>query len=138
MSHSRLSFQSRHRIAPIILTGAVLLGGCVKRVHEAPGLPPGSEMAVRSSMRVETFEVDDLEVRSFQMPLSGTNQRRYQFVVLKQGIKQHDYMVQVLEDGTWALLEVRSDGITLTRSSWTAEPSYAAARAAVISALRGG
>jgi len=60
------------------------------------------------------------------------------FVGLKQGIKQVDFMVQRLDDGTWALLEVRTDGITLTRDTWGAEPSYSAARAAVVAALRGG
>ncbi len=119
-----------------VVTG-LLLGGCVRRVHEAPGLTPGSDLAVGSSMRLETFEVEDLEVRSFQMPLSRTNQRRFQFVVLKQGIKQVDFMVQRLEDGTWALLEARTDGITVTRDTWGAEPAYAAARAAVVAALRG-
>ncbi len=139
MIHShRAMYGFRYWVLPAATAGAVLLGGCVRRVHEAPGLPPGSELAVSSSMRMETFEVDDLEVRSYQIPLTGTNQRRYQFVVLKQGIKQNDYMVQLLEDGTWALLEVRSDGITLSKSTWTAEPAYSAARSAVIAALRGG
>lgn len=112
--------------------------GCVKRVWDAPGLPPGSAYAVGSDMRVETFEIDDWEVRAFRIPVTEANNRRYQFVVLKNGIHHHDYTLDRLEDGTWELIEVRADGISIARNSYRTEPSYAALKAEVVKLLRGG
>lgn len=120
------------------MVAGLLVGGCVKRVHEVPGLGPGNPLSVSADMRLETFQVDEFEVRSFRIPLTGDNRRRYQFVVLKQGIKQLDYVVQQLEDDTWALLEVRSDGISIAIAAWPSEPDYATARSSVVGALRGG
>ena len=48
---------------PAALLVVPVLSGCVKRVWDAPGLPPGSSMAVSGEMRGEIFTVDDLEVR---------------------------------------------------------------------------
>lgn len=132
-----------HRVAACTISlAAVLLStqlaGCVKRVWDAPGLPPASAFAVGSDMRVETFEIDDWEVRAFRIPISDTNSRRYQFVVLKNGIHQNDYTLVRLEDGTWGLNEVRADGISITHNSFQTEPSYAAVKAEVVRLLRGG
>jgi hypothetical protein len=124
---------------PLMLLAAVLLApGCVRRVHEAPGLNPGSPLAVSSDMRVETFEVDTWEVRAFRFPLSGTNQRRYQFAVLVAltGQPDLDVMVERGEGGVWGLVERRPDGITITHQTWPEEPSYASAKAAVVNLLR--
>ncbi len=114
------------------------LTGCVKRVYEAPGLSPGNVMAVGSDMRVETFEVDDWEVRVFRMPIKEGNRRLYQFSVLTGGILDRTYTLDQLEDGSWVLIEKRSDGIMDTKKSFGAEPSYLAVKGDVIDLLREG
>jgi hypothetical protein len=114
------------------------LTGCVRRVYEVPGMPPGSDLAVGSDMRMEKFEVDEFEVQPFRIPLTGTNRRRYQFAVLKDGIEQMNYMVERTEEGVWSLVEARPDGISITRTTWPEEPSYAVVRAAVVNLLKGG
>lgn len=130
---------TRLLLLPVLLAlGSVTLAGCVRRIHEAPGLPPGSDMAVSSEMRLATFEVEDFEVRPFRIPISETNRRRYQFAVLRNGVHQFDYTVERMDDGAWALMEARPDGITIARESWPTEPSYATARVAVIGLLRPG
>lgn len=125
---------------PVLLLVVMLLpaSGCVRRVHEAPGLAPGSPLAVSSDMRVETFEIDTWEVRAFRFPLSGTNQRRYQFAVLvaRTGLPELDVMVERGEGGVWGLVERRPDGITITHQTWPDEPTYASAKAAVVNLLR--
>jgi hypothetical protein len=115
---------------------ALLSSGCVRRVHEAPGLPPNSPLAVRADMRVETFEVETREVRVFRFPLTGGNNRRYQFAVLLDGRPEFDIMVERSGEESWALVERRPDGISITHQTWTAEPSYTAAKAAVVTILR--
>jgi hypothetical protein len=112
------------------------MSGCVKRIYEAPGLPPGSAMAVTSDMRVETFEVDKWEVRAFRMPLEEGNRRLYQFTVLEGGILSHNYSLEQVEDGSWALVEKRADGISMTRKTWATEPGYSAVKGEVIGLLR--
>jgi len=132
---------SRSHSFILVFLGCLVIAlpaGCVKRVYEAPGLTPGSTLAVGSDMRVETFQVDDWEVRVFQIPLTEGNRRRYQFIVLRRGVYDHNYLLQQLEDGTWALLERRSDGISTTRKTYPVEPDYAAVRAEVEGLLRGG
>ena len=130
--------QSTLLMALLTLLLLVGLTGCVRRVYEVPGMPPGSDLAVGSDMRMEKFEVDEFEVRSFRIPLTGTNRRRYQFAILKNGIEQMNYMIERAEEGTWSLIEARPDGISITRATWPEEPSYAVARAAVVGLLRGG
>ena len=110
--------------------------GCVKRLYDAPGLPPGSAMAVGSEMRVETFEVDQWEVRAYRIPPTEGNKRLYQFLVLKDGVYDHDYSLDQLEDGTWALIEKRSDGISITRKTFPVEPDYSAVKAEVAGLLQ--
>jgi hypothetical protein len=95
-------------------------------------------MAVGSDMRVETFEVDDWEVRVFRMPISEGNRRLYQFSVLNGGVLNRTYTLDQLEDGTWVLIERRSDGISNTKKSFAAEPSYVAVKGEVIGLLREG
>lgn len=130
----------RNALALLVFASILLLlpSGCVKRVWDAPGLPPGSSMAVGSEMRVETFEVDDLEVRVFRIPISESNNRRYQFTVLKQGIKDRDFTLERMEEGVWGLLEIRSDGITITRKTYQTEPAYSTLKADVIELIQGG
>jgi len=120
--------------AVMVLT---VLSGCVKRIWDAPGLPPGSSMAVSGDMRGETFTVDDLEVRSFIIELSATNNRRYQFVILRGGVHQFDYFLDRQADGSFDLVEKRSDGISLARKSYPTEPAYATVRTDVIELLKG-
>jgi hypothetical protein len=126
-------------MSPRVLIPALvllLLSGCVRRIHEAPGLSPGSPLAVRADMRVETFEVAAWEVRAFRFALSGGNTRRYQFVVLKNGLPELDLMVEQSPDGSWGLVERRPDGISITHQTWTAEPAYGVAKSAVVTLLR--
>ena len=125
---------------PTVLVLAVSMSGCVKRVWDAPGLPPGSPMAVSSEMRTETFMIDelDLEVRSFRIELSGTNNRRYQFVILKGGVHQYNYYLDRVEDGSFGLIEIRTDGISLTRKTYPTEPAYQTVKADVVELLKGG
>lgn len=127
-------------LIPAVLVFAVSMSGCVKRVWDAPGLPPGSAMAVSSEMRTETFMINDLdlEVRSFMIELSGTNNRRYQFVILKDGVHQYNYYLDRLEDGSFGLIERRTDGITLTQRTYPTEPAYQTVKADVIELLKGG
>ncbi len=95
-------------------------------------------MAVGSDMRVETFEVDDWEVRVFRMPIKEGNRRLYQFSVLTGGVLDRTYTLDQLEDGSWVLIEKRSDGIMDTKKSFGAEPSYLAVKGDVIDLLREG
>ena len=127
-------------LIPAVLLLAGSLTGCVKRVWDAPGLPPGSTMAVSSEMRTETFMIDelDLEVRSFRIELSGTNNRRYQFLILKDGVHQYNYYLDRLSDGSFGLIEMRMDGISLTRKTYPTEPAYQTVRADVVGLLKGG
>ena len=121
--------------AAIVLAAA---SGCVKRVHEAPGLDRGAPLAVGSDMRLEQFVVGGYEVRSYRFPLTGANQRRYQFLVLSQGVQQGSFMVDRLDHDHWVLLEQRADGITLTHRSWSQEPPYDEVRRLVTTLLTGG
>jgi len=89
-------------------------------------------------MRIETFQVEKWEVRAFRIPITGSNKRRYQFAVLKHGIPDHDIMLEQMEDGIWALIENRPDGISITRKTYSQEPAYSTVRAEVIRILRGG
>ena len=132
---------SRTAISALFLLGCLVnasLTGCVKRVYEAPGLTPGGALTVGSEMRVETFQVEQWEVRAFQIPITGSNKRRYQFAVLKHGIPDHDIMLEQMEDGVWALIENRPDGISITRKTYPQEPAYPTVRAEVIRILREG
>jgi len=126
---------------PAVLLVLPILSGCVKRIWDAPGLPPGSSMAVSGDMRGETFTVedlDDLEVRSFIIELSTTNNRRYQFVILHSGVHQYDYFLDRQADGSFDLVEKRSDGISLARKSYPSEPAYSTVKADVVELLKGG
>lgn len=114
------------------------LTGCVKRVYEAPGLFPGNVMAVGSDMRVEVFDVDDWEVRVFRMPIKKGNRRLYQFSVLTGGVLNRTYMLDQLEDGSWVLIEKKSNGISDTKKSFDAEPSYLALKGEIIGLLKEG
>lgn len=118
------------RSSMIVLAITVLLPGCVKRVQEAPGLVPGSPYMVQDAMRGETFDVGDYEVRSYRIPLTGENRRRFQFLVLNKisAIQERSFSVVQLPDGTWALTEERPDGISVTQQTWSTEPSYQAAK----------
>jgi|GEM_PF-1511476 len=131
MSRSRVD-----RLSLLCCLAVFALPGCVKRVYEAPGLPPGSTMAVAGDMRVDSFEVERWEVRVFRIPLSDGNRRLYQFIVLKGGVFDHDYSLEQLEDGKWALIERRSDGISVTRKTYTEEPVYTAVKSEVVGLLR--
>jgi hypothetical protein len=123
---------------PVVFMVLLVVSGCVKRVWDAPGLPPGSSRAVSGDMRGETFMVDDLEVRSFMIELSTTNNRRYQFVILSSGVHQYDYFLDRLTDGTFDLVEKRADGISLTRKSYPTEPAYVVVRTDIVDLLKGG
>ncbi len=123
---------------PAVFMVLPVVSGCVKRVWDAPGLPPGSSMAVSGDMRGETFMVDDLEVRSFMIELSTTNNRRYQFVILSSGVHQYDYFLDRQADGTFDLVEKRADGISLTRKSYPTEPAYVVVRTDIVDLLKGG
>lgn len=125
-------------LIPAVFAVAVSMSGCVKRVWDAPGLSPGSAMMVSSEMRAETFMVEDLEVRSFRIELSDTNSRRYQFVILRSGVHQFDYSLDRLEDGSFDLVEMRADGISLTRKTYPTEPTYAIVKADVMQLLKEG
>ena len=114
------------------------LTGCVKQIYEAPGLSPGSVMAVGSDMRVETFEVDDWEVRVFRIPIKEGNRRLYQFSVLTGGVLNRIYTLDQLEDGSWVLIEKKSNGISDTKKSFDAEPSYLVLKGEIIGLLREG
>lgn len=122
----------------VVFAAMVSMSGCVKRVWDAPGLSPGSAMMVSSEMRAETFMVEDLEVRSFRIELSGTNSRRYQFVILRNGVHQFDYSLDRLEDGSFGLVEMRADGISMTRKTYPTEPAYATVKTDVVQFLKGG
>ncbi len=127
-------------LIPAVLVSGVSMSGCGEIVGDAPGLPPGSAMAVSSEMRTETFMINelDLEVRSFMIELSGTNNRRYQFVILKDGVHQYNYYLDRLEDGSFGLIERRTDGISLTQRTYPTEPAYQTVKADVVELLKGG
>ena len=131
----------RRMVLPLFIPAAFMVlpfvSGCVKRVWDAPGLSPGSAMAVSGDMRGETFTVDDLEVRSFMIELSTTNNRRFQFVILRSGVHQYDYFLDRLADGTFDLVEKRADGISLTRKSYPSEPAYSTVRTDIVDLLKG-
>ena len=132
----------RRMVLPLFIPAAFMvlsvMSGCVKRVWDAPGLPPGSVMAVSGDMRGETFMVDDLEVRSFMIELSDTNNRRYQFVILSNGVHQYDFYLDRQADGSFDLVEKRADGISLARKSYPTEPAYATVRTDIVNLLKGG
>ncbi len=95
-------------------------------------------MVVGSDMRVEVFEVDDWEVRVFRMPIKEGNRRLYQFSVLTGGVLNRTYMLDQLEDGSWVLIEKKSNGISDTKKSFDAEPSYLALKGEIIGLLKEG
>jgi len=95
-------------------------------------------MAVGSDMRVEVFDVDDWEVMVFRIPIKEGNTRLYQFSVLTDGVLNRTYTLDQLEDGSWVLIENRTDGISITKKSFGAEPSYLAVKGEVIGLLREG
>jgi len=114
------------------------LTGCVKQVYEAPGLFPSNVMTVGNDMRVETFEVDDWEVKVFRMPIKEENRRLYQFSILNDGVLDRMYTLDQLEDGSWVLIEKLSNGISNTKKSFDTEPSYPALKGEVIGLLKEG
>ncbi len=119
-----------------MLAAPLLTAGCVQRVHEAPGLTPDSPWAVGSDMRVERFEVGESEVRAFRLPASESDVRRYEFIVLKDGYETARFYLERLDDGGWALMEHRSDGISASRGTWPSEPAYQTVRSEVVRLVR--
>ncbi len=120
----------------LLLIGSTV-PGCVKRIWEAPGLEPGSPYAVSSDMRVETFEAAEREIQVFRMEVSGTNRRRYQFVIYHHNIHEIDFTLDLTAEGVWELIERRPDGISVTRRTYESEPSYAVVKAEVVRLLGG-
>ncbi|MFO7769405.1 MAG: hypothetical protein R6W82_10690 [bacterium] len=119
-----------------LLVLPLLLTGCVRRVHEAPGLSSDHPWAVGSDMRVEQFEQGEYEVRVFRLDDSRQGDRRYEFLVLEDGYETTRLVLERLEEGGWALLEYRPEGITASRMTWTEEPAYRTVRAEVVRLLR--